>query len=311
MKSFKIATFLILLSSSLFISDTYAQDISLGISPPLTEIMIQPGKDFSQIYQLTNEGPQTIIIPKIVPFTTNDDFGNVKLLEKYNHNLDDYPSWFKIVDPKLNSNNAFLLPPGAKKNVTMEIAVPENAPEGDYYLTLLFETDNSGLIGGDISSVNAKIGTNILLTVSKDGNPTQKAKVSEFSAPLISDSFKPINYKVVIANTGSAFFKPVGKIIIKPFLGKEKVIEIAPQNILASSERQIPCVKDEALITCTFREKFLLGTYIAELSFQADGEGETYSKSATTVTFPYLLLVAIFISLSILFTIKMKQNKKG
>jgi hypothetical protein len=271
--------------------------------------MIQPGKEFIQNYQLVNEGSQTVIKVKFVPFTTSDKFGNVKLLEKFDENLGGYLSWFKIVEPQVNSQSAFVLAPGVTKNVIVKITVPENASEGDYYSTMLFETDNSALIGEE-SGVNAKIGTNLLLTVSKDGNPTRSSEIVNFSAPIFIDSFREVNYKVVIANTGSAYFKPIGKITVKPFLGKERSLEIAPQNILASSQREFPCVTSDTLIRCSLNDNFLLGTYIAKLSYQLDGEGETYEATATTIAFPYLFLLAIFISLSILFTIKVYRNRR-
>ena len=300
-------SFVIFLSSYRIIN---AQNISLGISPPLTEIMIQPGKDFTQNYQLANEAAQTVIKARVVTFTSADKYGNVKLLEKYDDSLGDYLSWFKVVEPQLNAKSAFVIAPGATKNVTVKIDVPENASEGDYYVTLLFETDNSALISGETSGVNAKIGTNILLTVSKDGNPERSSEIVNFSVPHFTDSFREINYKVVLANTGSAYFKPIGNITVRPFLGKERVLEIAPQNILASSQREYPCVNDNTLIRCTLNDKFLLGTYIAKLEFQIDGEGETYEATTTTITFPYLFLVAIFISISILFTIKVYKTRK-
>ena len=203
-----------------------------------------------------------------------------------------------------NSNPKFIL-----RNYLLEIAI-KKAYEGDYYTTMLFETDNSALIGGESAGVNAKIGTNILLTVSKDGQPKKRSAIVDFSAPLLTDSFREISYKVVIANTGSAYFKPIGKITVKPFLGKERVLDLAPQNILASSQREIPCVADESLIKCSLNDKFLVGTYIAELSYQIDQEGFTYSETVVTVALPYLLLVAVFISLSILFTVKVYRNRK-
>ena len=62
-------------------SPVRAQEVSLSISPPLTEITIQPGKNFSQTFTVQNNGGPVVIVPKIFPFVPLDTDGHPDLLK--------------------------------------------------------------------------------------------------------------------------------------------------------------------------------------------------------------------------------------
>ena len=80
----------------------------------------------------------------------------------------------------------------------MSISPPPDAPQGDYYLTLLFETDVNALVGGQGLVNQAKIGTNILLTVSKDGMPKKESTIVEFVAPRVIDSLMQVFWHILL-----------------------------------------------------------------------------------------------------------------
>jgi len=291
-------------------SSVKAQPISLGITPPLNEVMIMPGKEVTQTYTLTNNGSETIVSVDIVPFLPGDSYGNPDLQEFLpGYPLEKVKSWIIIEDPKINWGGKFLLPRGGSKDITIKIAPPEGAPEGDYYLTMLFKTSTQGLVGKDALGARAEIGTNILMTVSNDGNPEKSAQVEEFNAPMIVDSLGTLSYFIKIANTGSAFFKPVGEITVKPLFASPTSIDVAPLNILSSSERVIPCIEDGSLFECKIPKKVLLGIYQADLTFQTDGEGKTYEATTTTIAFPFIITLGILISYLVIKLIQSYQSK--
>ena len=151
----------VLLTSSLYPQEVTAQSaISLSVSPPLFEAVIKPGKEVSQIYTISNNGGDTIITPKIVYFEAENDSGNVKLTE------DPAPEWVKYDKAPFNLNS------GQKHDFKISIDPPEDTEEIDHFLTLIFESDvPTDILGQSSALFTSQIGSNILLTISKDGNP--------------------------------------------------------------------------------------------------------------------------------------------
>lgn len=276
---------LLILHSSFLIMKVNAQSaISLSVSPPLFEIMIQPNKDVKQIFTITNLGGDSIITPKIVYFTPNGDFGNIDLTE------DLAPDWI------IYNKDAFTLKNQAKFDFEVTFSPAKDTEETDHFLTLVFETNEpSDLLGQSSVVYKSKIGANILLTVSKDGNPKRLAEIVEFSAPKLVDSLvSSIMYHVSIKNSGNSYWKPNGKIIVN-----DETLNLAPLNILSGTSRNINCIDNENLIDCKLKNKLKVGKITSKLEFTIDNEPKVYSATASTYFLPLTLIIAIMIILLI------------
>jgi len=293
------------------IASAQTSGLSLSVTPPLVEIMAKPGKSFEQRFIIKNEGTASNIKVNVSPFTSADAYGNVNLQE----NLSDFDpqsfsSWFTFTKPRMKYGGKLFLPTGEMREVVVKITPPEDASEGDYYFTITFETDYGDEVIAGNSISKAKIGANILLTVSESGTPTKKAKIVSFSAPTIIDALVPITYQVKIANIGSALFKPIGKITVRDIFGRVQILTLAPQNILASSTRVIPCIEGERIVTCTLKNKLPFGIYRASLIFNAEGGDKLYKEEAVTLVLPSTAIIAITIVLIIIIKIVRKTAKK-
>lgn len=298
-----------------------AQEVSLGIWPPLLEVMIQPGKGVTQVYKVINQSETDLVLTsKIVPFTPEDELGTPKL------NLEsqvDYLDWFSFQNADLKLGEKFLLPKGKEQQLVLKIKIPPQAPEGDYYLTLLLETVQiPGMYfpsqsGGQIE---AKIGGNILLTVSQTGKPKIQAKIEEFKLKNFQfslfgirfiDSFSQPQFLVRLRNTGQAFFKPQGTINVNGWFGQKWELTLLPENVLINSTRQINCqglplkleeaIKDESQsyspTPCQLSNKFFLGKYQAKLEFNLGEEKEKYQAYLAFWALPIKLIIGIIITL--------------
>jgi len=155
----------------------------------------------------------------------------------------------------------------------------------------------------------AEIGSNIILTITKDGKINPRPEIVEFKAPKFIDSFSQINYEIEIANKGTSFFKPAGKIIITSILGEKYTLNLAPQNIIAGSSRVINCIKDEQIVPCQVPTKIFLGPYKATLTFQTEGQ-KKYEKSISTFGAPLSMVVIILAILTTFFWIKKQVQKE-
>jgi hypothetical protein len=263
-----------------------AQEVSLLISPPLTELTIQPGKSYSQIITVKNDGVPVVIAAKIFPFVPFDSQGHAELIEDVN-SVNAFDGWF-FFDP-----NPVSLGTTASHNYIVRITPPPTAEEKDYYFTFIAEVQNGAGLGISSSQAQARIGTNILVRVSKDGNPYKKASIIMFSAPKIVDSFSPLNYEVLLGNSGHSFFKPIGKITIDQVFGSTTALELAPLNVLTGGTREITCTRDEELIPCKMPGKFLIGIYRSNLSFTVDGAGSSIEKQIYTIAFPFSIILGL------------------
>ena len=280
MKKIQLPIFIIsfLLSATffcLFAENVNAQAINLSVSPPIFEIMIQPDKEVKQIFTLTNLGGDTTITPKIIYFEPADDLGNVNLTE------DLCPDWVKY------DKNPFKLKGQEKFDFEVSFSPPTDSLEIDHFLTLIFETSEPvDLLNQNSSIYKTQIGANILLTVSKDGNPKKSAEIVDFIAPKIVDSlFGKIVYTVKLKNNGNSYWKPNGKIIID-----DEIITIAPQNILSGYSRNVSCIDDQTPIDCRLKDRFYLGKILAKLEFSIDEDPKIYQKEVITYSFPFSIL---------------------
>lgn len=260
--------------------------ISLSISPPLFEAIVKPGKEVKQIYTITNNGGDTLVSPKIVYFLPEDENGNVSLTE------DEAPEWI------MYDKNPFNLKFGESKQFNVLISPPEGIDETDHFVTLTFESaEPVDILNQNALFYKSKIGSNILITISNDGNPKKSAEVVNFTAPKIIDSyFGKIKYDLTIRNNGNSFWKPVGKII---FNDKE-TLKLASLNVISGSNRKISCIENETLKECEVKSKIFAGKVKSNLEFTIDEEPTVYKKEIITYVFPFTYLAAGLILLTLI-----------
>lgn len=276
-----------------------AQSLSLSLWPPLLEVTIQPGRAVTQVYKLTNNSDHPLtVVPVVYPFTPEGNQGQIKIKQPGKAG-EETNSFFSFASGE-KLNQPFPLAVGQTKDVVLNIFIPKNTPENDYYQTLLFSTtaslEDSPTEGGQTSSVT-QIGANILITVSKTGKPVYLARIVRFSAPLIVDSFSPVSFEVLLENWGKAFWKPSGKIEITGIIKQKEEITLLEQNVLVDSTRQ--------LTIPSWKPKLPFGPFKAKLTFVllqggSSEPGETQELSAETTVWylPYkvtgILIAGIF-----------------
>jgi len=290
----------------------HAQTLGLSISPPIDEVMIIPGKAITQTFTITNDGNDGMASIYIVPFKADGENGNVDLDEKNAiTNSSPYASWFSLSSPVNNFGEKFYMASGQRQDVIVKISPASDAAEKDYYFTLLYELDNT--IPGGIVPIGptnqARIGTNLLISLSKDGEPNKVLNLVEFSAPTIIDSLGELRFNIKIGNFGSYVFKPNGEIVIKPTFGNSETLKIAPLNIISDSIRNIPCLENEETVICESKNKVLVGIYKTTLTVSADNQDLPQKKTITTIAFPFSLIVGTILVVAVYKILKKPKNK--
>jgi len=269
--------------------------ISLSISPAITEVMIQPGKEYKIEFNISNQGEDTVISPNITKFIAKDNFGNPEITNEK------APSWVKYstepIEIKSNKSTTYFVV------ISPSVAIPEN----DHYLSLTLTTPKETDQKEENSlSHTIQIASNILITISKDGMPDKHAEIVGFEAPKLIDSlFGRINYSVIIKNEGKTVFKPIGKIIVDD----NEILHLAPQNIIADSTRNILCIEGENIKPCFIKNNLKVGKISSILEFNANDDPKIYKKEIFTYSYPFslILLATALIFITILLT---KGRKK-
>ncbi len=326
----KILTIIFATSLIFFISKTIvkAQSFHLSITPPLLEAMIMPGKSITKVYKLTNNGPDTQIYATIASFKPKDHLGNIDIkLDSKSLTADqELLSWFSFQNSDINLPGGFQLKSGEAQELVLQIKVPENAKEQDFYLSLLFQSKPGiGLIGDSGAQATGVIASNILLTVSKDGKPPKNGRISEFknlggfnflNLPFkIYDSFDIIPFSLIVENTGKNLFKPYGSVKILTSFGKQtEFLEVLPQNILAFSQRKLSQkgTEEDPLQPLLWQPKNLaIGFYQAQASLVIEDTSNKLEAQIKFFLFPWKLTLGLGLALFFTLFITKRLNKSN
>jgi len=257
--------FIFVLFASYFmfhLSFVHAQQISLSISPPILKFYIKPGKSIMIAYRITNDGDPTIMATKVLPFEPRDNTGNIRIKNEF-----EGPVRFSLDNADITLEQPFFLKTRDSQQLLLRIRIPDGAPEGDYYYTLLAESQPPPTLEG-VQSAGAKatIGSNILITVTNTGVIDVKGKVALFDVlPRykmnffgnkinIFDSNDKIPVVLIVENNGKNVITPEGEIKMKGGFGETAKYDIIPQNVLSQSQR-LMTASNSAELDCPERGK--------------------------------------------------------
>ena len=299
---------------SMFLSEAKAQTLSLSIWPPLLEVMIQPGKSITQVYKLINEGETDLVVKgEIFAFNPLGEQGEIQLSDQHSPAHE----WISFQNADLGLGQNFAVKAGQSQQIVLKIKVPLEAKEDDYYLTLLFSSSPDGLISGYLGSqARAEIGSNILLTVSENGEPPRKAEITEFKLAnpsfsffglQIIDSFPQPQFLLRVKNTGRSLFKPMGVITVNGWLKQKYLLNLLPENILTKSTRQITCENETETKICRLPSKFLIGPYQAKVEFGLDKISSDYTARINFIALPLKMFLVVLGLIILVIIIKLVQ----
>jgi len=300
---------------SLFPNPSFAQQVSLSLSPPLIELFIKPGKAVMVAYKLENFGDPTFLNLKILPFEAKDSLGNIRIKPEF-----EGPVRFSLDNSELSLGKPFFLKTNSSQQILLRIRIPENITDGDYYYSLLAETSPPTAIEGVGSArTKATIGSNILVTISNSGNIDIKPKITLFSTlGKVFDSSDKIPVVLTVVNKGKNMIKPEGQISLKGNFGETSKYDIISKNILAQSERLLEatpsslmdCRKRKCLFpTSLFLSGFFIGKYNLSTQIKFGENSPTIFASTIFYAFPFKIVAGILITVIIVIIIIKRNNQ--
>jgi len=318
---------LLILASKLgLVENTNAQEVSLGIYPPIMQVDSTPPSEPKGDIFLENNTESSVDLNIVIkPFSAlPSKDGQIQIQDTFSSFPDPlFANRIKILDDGQAVKSVTLAPKQGKK-LQLLLQIPGTEEKGDYYFSIIFVSKNNNSNLANSSLATGAIAMNVLLTVGPKG-PTD-GYIKEFSTPFFKDS-GPVPFKINVVNKSDHFITPQGKIVIKNMfnqtIGK---VDLLPVNILSNSERLIPDLKQQnpdseeyvdlkSLISkntnpiAIWPEKFLLGPYTATLTVNLDDKSQTLARTITFFAFPINYLVGIVLLVIILIFILLRIRK--
>jgi hypothetical protein len=289
----------------------HAQSVDLGIYPPVFQIQATAPSDVKIPFFIQNFTNQSVPLAiSLKPFTADPaENGNISFLDVPDYADPYLPQRIQVLDSD-NSVGDLVLSPQQKKNLTLEVQIPQNEPHGDYYLALVFASNANNASNTTSSQTTAAIAGNILLSIGPVG-PT-KGDIEDFSAPFWT-SKGPTAFTVKVRNSSDHYITPTGSIVIKNMFGQAiGKVNLLPVNILSNTVRRVPDSLQTTPTTAVWPEKFLLGPYTATLTLALSDSGPLFTRNVTFFAFPleYLVAILLIISLIIFITIRINKSRK-
>lgn len=308
------------------VNKSFAQEFHISIEPTVIQIDATPPAEFQAPFRITNLSNTSITLtPLLIPIESEDD-GQVRLNLKAEENLSTViRDRISIIDGN-ESVTKITLRPGEAKNLILFMNLKEGDPVGDYYFSVVFNSEGRNIEDSSSSSIPAGIGMNVLVSLGPKVSPT--AEIVDFSTSKILTS-GPVFFSLKLKNTGKHLIQPEGSVRIKNMFGKEVAkLKILPQYILANSERflideaqaspsaqlsEIMSKNKNGFPSIAWDEKFLLGFYTATVELKLEENGPEVGQDFVFFAIPLQVIAIIsgliFVILGIFLRINLRIKR--
>lgn len=287
---------------------TYAANISLGVYPPLIKIKTSPNNHIQQILTISNYSDSpTITSISLKAFKASDEKnGQITFLPNDTRTKNFFSEAVKITDDGVPVNQV-LLAPKQQKPLIVELTIPKNQAETDYYFSILFIAKNTQQTKSNASIISGGIASNVLLSILPQ--PQQDTGfIKQFSGSTFIDK-DLTSFTVEIGNQGKHFTTTEGSITITNMLwGSKNVIKLQKATILGSTSRFLSN-KDNAS-KALWTHGLLFGVYKADLSVKEAYNNTIYHQSYYFYSYPAVGfgIAAIVIIFSGIITFKISRK---
>jgi len=276
--------------------------LSLSVSPPTAYLHLKPDESLLHTISLKNTGDQTLSVTMQLTDFKPDGVSGKPILS--NGTVFD-----KAINPNLSFGEPFLIEPNENRSISLRLDTAKLSVEKEYPLTVLFHAKSvsNGAGEGSGASVAGTIASNLILFISPNEESQGELLIENVDAPIIVDSFFPIQISILAKNVGLNAMPIRGELKIKNIMNQ--VIDeyiFYPDRVLADSTRQIRGAPFSAQILdenqeldpekvknlqtkFSYKSLFLLGPY--KISINLDQQ----QREITVIALPISLLALIII----------------
>ncbi len=275
--------------------------LSLAVSPPTAYLHLEPDESLIHTISLKNTGDQTLSVTMQLTDFEPDGISGRPILGTGT-------VFDKAINPNLSFGEPFLIKPNENRSISLKLDTAKLAVEKEYPLSVLF---NAVSVNDPSNKTSAKvagsIASNLILFISPNEKDQGDLIIENIDAPVIVDSFFPIQISLLAKNIGLNATPIRGQLKIKNIFNQNIDEYIFyPDRVLANSTRQVRGVpfsnavlnkeqkldpsKVKSLQTkFSYKSLFLLGPYEIEVSLAE------HQRKITVIALPISLLALIVI----------------
>lgn len=282
----------------------FAQSIQssarLSVAPATAYIKVQPGTTVTHSIMVRNptDFAATVTVD-VMDFVADGTSGLPQVQKKLT---------FPYLEKDKSLEQPRSIPPKSQITIPISIKVPAGANEQEYPLTVLISSQTGSTDGA--TALIPTIGSNMIVWITEREKPVQKLKVVSLQRPVIVDSFRPLEFKPLVANLEIMSAVASGSASVIDWRGQVLgTMQIFPEVILGQSTRIIQGASPEESLGApsatdttasnirpaefSFTQPFWLGPYTIEFTFIAP------TDSGDVLTVQQLHIIALPISLFI------------
>ncbi len=220
MMSVFVTSFLLFVLS-FFYAPVWAQSaLTLGVSPTLINISLEPGESWSSSLRIINPNPyQLKVYVDVVNFYSQGEDGSGYFISpKAQDNT--FANWVELY------KNELMIPAGQVSKLPIKVNVPDNASPGGHFAAILVGTKPA--VNKNETKVSTAQVTTSLLFLQVNGDVHEEGKIRSFStAKKITDTAQ-MDFVLRFENTGNIHLLPRGEIKIVDW--KNSVVGKIPIN---------------------------------------------------------------------------------
>lgn len=304
----------------------FAQEISLGIYPPILDITATPPAQIKAPITLSNDSDKPVSLRiGLQPFKaqrTND--GQLEFIPDVTGPDPKLLNKVQVIDGD-TAVDTLTIDSLQEKTLTLLIDLDKDTSLGDYYFSVIFLSNKSSQPNNSGADIPSGIGTNVLLSIGPKGKT--RGTIDNFSAPFFTTG-GPVRLNLVLNNDSDHFILPTGAVVIQNILGQRVgKADILPQYLLAHSSRnlrqrpestgssQFIDVIDRQAGTpyVLWPEKFLFGIYTATATLALSESGPIVTSKTLFIALPIPFIagasIVIFITAGIYLRVTKKLSK--
>ncbi len=240
-----ILIFFLLLAGLYIVPAIHAQEASMTISPSMYHLITTPGSVHTFRFTFENNGDPQLYTFQRYQLGNPDLQGNLKALPEIKA-----PVSIELTSPQIRFGERVLLRTNEAEIIPVEIVIPAETPEGEYYFAIAVETISTTPDQGTVT-VSIENGAGLLLpiTVTKNNKDVKKVGLSlQRAAKGLSlpwgnstlhfvDTNTPVPLTLLAKNSGTFHIIPTGEVVLKNQNNTLRRFGIVPVYVYPYSQR--------------------------------------------------------------------------
>lgn len=281
-------TNILLISPVLAKTDNSIKSKGLTLSPLRNELDITPGTSVDGILKVTNSSTAVMTVN-----FNSEEFSVIN--QQYDYAFTDESDIAKWV---VFDSNEQTLGVGETKNISYRVGVPLSAEPGGRYISLFASTDTNTVE----SSINSRQRVASLLYINVTGDVTRQGHLISLNLPWLITG--PSKFSMVLRNSGTTHFRSRYTINIRNIISNKTVTEkLGDALILPGTVRAISDDYVLPKLPGIYKVTYMIGL--------GDTPAITKTEYFLYITPSAMTIIVVFITLIILYILKLKQKKKN